>query len=478
MNLTKKLENFLENKVLMGLFLAFFVLGFKIPFINLPLWWDEGNYFEGALRIYKNNLNPFIEWWSYKPPLVYEISAFSFRLFGVNRGTPRLIVIFFALLALYFTFLLGKRLYSSKVGFFASLLLFFSPLFFAQSGLFHADLPLAALVLIVLYCFLSKKRASYFIAASLMALTKEAAILVIMAILIYEALFNFRKILSRPFLLKSLFITSPLLFFLSWMLFNKRYLGWYLWPYNVGYFSSFPKIEELWPILDFAFWRDFRFLITFPLVIGVVFSFFQKKLRGWLIKRELVLLFLLVVISLFFFWWGPFLPRYLLIFQPLFFIAGTAAILGCFPQKIIYFPILITVGLFFISSWFTPKFEWGGEINLNYIHGIRVYEKTAQFLENNFPSFKIVTIWPLVATLEMPELGYVSNSFDVSYYSFPFQIEEKTIAALSEFNLGWQKESNDLLLFLRESKVNEKPVAILGDGETKVSLYLLNPYLK
>lgn len=475
--LTKNLGRFLENRTLVGFFFGALVFGFKLPFVNLPFWWDEGNYLEGALKILQNNLNPFVEWWSYKPFLIYEMTALGFHFFGFSRIIPRLIIILFSFLTLYFTFLLGDKLYNKKVGFFASFLLFLSPLFFAQSALFHADLPLAALTLIVLYCFLSEKKIGYFVAASLVVLIKEAGVLVILAILAYESLFNFRRIFSRQFILKFLFLASPLLFFLGWMVLNKRYLGWYLWPFNVNYFSltSFLRIEKLLPVLNFAFWRDFRFLFTLPLLTGFILSFFSKDLKKWLIKKEVALFFLFTIVSIVFFWWGPFLPRYLLIFQPLFFIVSVATIFGICKKINLYLPIVLAIGLLFISSWFSAKFEWGGEANLNYLQGIRVHREMTQYLSGNFPSHEILTTWPMNSELSAARLGFINRPFSIIRLHSISEERKEVIAVISKSNMAWQKDTEELLVFLQKKGVTEQPLAVFKGGGEEISIYLLTP---
>jgi len=463
----KNLDRFLEKKILVGLLFGVLIFGSKLPFVNLPFWWDEMNYIEGALEIYKNNLNPFIEWWSYKPPFIYELVALGYNLFGFGREIPRVIIIFFAFLAVYFTFLLGEKLYSKKTGFFASFLLFLSPLFFAQSGLFHADLPLTALALVTLYFFLSEKKVGYFIAASLMVLTKEAGVLVILAIVLY-------KVFTSRSVTRSIFLFCPAVFFFAWMVLNKLLLGWYLWHHNIHYFSSV-SLEKLIPILDFAFWRDFRFLLSLPLLAGFILSLLRMDIRKWLIKKELALFWLLAIINIVFFWWGTFLPRYLLVIQPLFFIVGVAAIFGIFKKTILWLPVLAVISLLFVSGWFTPEFKWGGETNLNHFKAIRLHQEVAQFLENNFSSSKILTTWPMSSELEWQKLGYVNEPFDVIYFNSPLRIEEQMIAVFSKNNVGWQKEAKELEVFLEKSEVGEKPLAVFESGEEKISLYLLEP---
>ena len=127
----------MKNDIFFGLFLFLLVLLFKIPVLNLPLFGDEMHFVSGSLGILKNHLNPFVEFWGYKPPFLFFTTAIVYQLFGFSIIATRLVIVFFAALALFFTYLLGKELFDRKTGILASLLLFISPLFFMQSGLFH-----------------------------------------------------------------------------------------------------------------------------------------------------------------------------------------------------------------------------------------------------------------------------------------------------------------------------------------------------
>ena len=108
----KKLSEIKEKSFDFFLTIFFLVILFilKAPCFNLPFWWDEGGHLDGAVKIIENNFNPFIEWWSYHPPLVYELVAFTYQLIGKWSIAARLIILFFSFLTLVFTYLLGKKL--------------------------------------------------------------------------------------------------------------------------------------------------------------------------------------------------------------------------------------------------------------------------------------------------------------------------------------------------------------------------------
>ncbi|MBN1262729.1 MAG: glycosyltransferase family 39 protein [Candidatus Pacebacteria bacterium] len=408
----------LSDRLVMAVFFAGLVFLFKKPFWNLPFWWDEENYLEGSLKVLTNGFRPFVEWWSYKPPFLYEITALFFRLFGFCRVIPRALIAFFSFLAVYFTFLLGAKLYGRLAGLAAALWLFFTPLFFAQSGLFQADLPLTALSLITIYYFFSSGKIAYFFSAALLVLTKEPGVLVILSIIAYELLLNPGKVSSKKLFRRVLFLASPLLIFFIWMVLNRVLLGWWLWPYNLDYFKhSAPLLaSKLKTILSFIFYRDFHIWLSFLIGGAFLSAFFFPEFKEKLIKKELLLFLILALTETLFFWKGAFLPRYLLPVYPLFFLTAAVSMTCFFEKKFFSWLILgLFIGLF-IFRWKTDRVIWAGEISLDYLRAIGVHQAAADYLENNFYDFPIFTLWPLYSELANPNLGYVKKPLKNVYY--------------------------------------------------------------
>ena len=367
------LSIFSKQKIYIVIFYIVLVFVFKVSVLDKPIWWSERAYVEGAIKVYQNNLNPFVEFHSYKPPLLFVLTALGYKIFGTSTVVPRFIIALFAVATLYFTFLLGKKIYSKEAGFFASLLLFFSATFFTQSESFVAALPVAALALATIYFYFTNKKWGYFISAGLLVLTKELAILILVAIVLYEILnsvYSFLKLpkkASFPNSLKGLiskiaFLLSPTLFFFMWMIGNKILLGWFLWPLNAEIIknTAFNAWEIKW-ILYRLFWDDFRFLIT----AAVIICFLKNTVRKQFIKKEVMLFYILAVITIIAFWMGcgvhpagiddiPPLPRYYLYLQPLFFILGAQSILALFRKKFLYSMIFaIVIGVLLIAGAMT-----------------------------------------------------------------------------------------------------------------------------
>lgn len=258
-------------------------------------------------------------------------------------------------------------------------------------------------------------------------MTKESATLVLIVIAAYEFIikllewrFSRKKKAGFPFngfkkiTQRILYLLSPLLFFLAWMVLNKIFLGWFLWSYNVfAIFNTSYNPQMLKGILSNSFWVHFKWIITISMNIGFILSLFSNKVRKEILRKEFLLFIFLIFVSTVFFllrtsspWYYP-LPRYFIFAQPLFFIFGTAIIIQLFKRRISHILLLVLAALF-ISCWYNSEWVWV-DSNLNYCGITRIHKKTAEFLEKNFPSSIIATCWPSNTYLSDVRYGYVKK---------------------------------------------------------------------
>jgi len=359
-------KSYLGKVVLLALvnFLA------RIAFFSLPIHHDEDAYFGGALAIYENNFNPFIEFWSYKPPFLFEITAVLFKLLGPSRVWGRLIIAFFSSLSLLFLYLLGEKIFNKKTGFWAAIILFFFPLFMAQSFLFHTAVPLTALTLAAFYFYFGDNRKWYFIFASLLVLTKEPMIFVTLLLSVFHFWRNYRRKKLTSLTKEIVVLIAPLSFFIAWMLLNKKFLGWFLWPYNLSYFGQNPPYARprFVDVTNVVFKEHFLWFVFSLLIAGFVFSLSWKKLKKHFLGKETIFFSILFISHLLFFCLGAFLPRYLLFAYPLMFLCFVNLLEILFERREKLFKIFM-VGIcccFFLTNFynllFYPKIpSWSGE---------------------------------------------------------------------------------------------------------------------
>jgi 4-amino-4-deoxy-L-arabinose transferase-like glycosyltransferase len=124
----------------------------RIPFFSRLLTNDANLYSIGVLRVYQNHFNPFIQFWGYKPPVLFELTAILYKIFGPSIIVGNAVSAFASSIALWYTYLLGTHLFNKKTGVWATLMLFFFPIFSSQSlqftdAIFITPLLLASILL-------------------------------------------------------------------------------------------------------------------------------------------------------------------------------------------------------------------------------------------------------------------------------------------------------------------------------------------
>jgi len=435
-----------------NLFIAilFFILVFSLKFsiLNTPYHWDANEQIAVAEWLRDNNFNPLSlrDFWFYEghPLFFFEILALFFDLFGESLFVSHLVIVIFAFIAVYFTYFLGKHIYDEKVGFMAALLLFFCPIFFAQSGIIVHSVPLTALTVITIYFMIKKNVKAYLISGIICTMTLEPAVLLFLLIPIYIFYENYAS--SKVKLIKKILIYSiPLLVFAAWMLSNKLIFGWYINP-------EFPEWSEIYKIdvpsfsknlylrINEIFIYDYRWILTSILIIYSIKLFKKKELKS---KKESIFLFLIIISYLiaFSFFKGGFLLRYALMVYPFFFILVSNSMHKVFKNKLILNVFVLIMLILFISKWTGNRILNCGcylEENLEYLDLIETHYKAVKYIEINFPKSTVLTNWPQHMELDVPEYGYVNKEIKFVAPSDP-DLNEK----ISEVDLVYYSPQSD-----------------------------------
>lgn len=276
------------EKLIFFIALVVFV-GYKIPHLSEPLFWDElGVYGKSIFSMLDNTigfqpkyLEPEL---SRGHPMLYVFLTASFtKLFGSNVFAMHLFNLLLSVSVLFSIFYIGAKLWNQKVGLFASLLLVAQPLFIAQSVLVLPEMMLALFALWSVYFFLKEKWILYFISLSLAMMTKETAIFLPpvlgFVLLFWQLIFN-RKLELK----KVLIVASPLLTFFAFLLLQKIQNGWYFFPYHnpfegqKGFFDIeviYLKAKDFLQFLFIAQSRNYSFYLA--LIVGAILFFTFKK---------------------------------------------------------------------------------------------------------------------------------------------------------------------------------------------------------
>ncbi|HLC56859.1 MAG TPA: glycosyltransferase family 39 protein [Candidatus Nanoarchaeia archaeon] len=115
-----------------------------------PLWWDEAEMMLQAKHYAFNTPNT--GWFPYREPLLPLFWGLLFKI-GASEFFIRLIETLFSIVAVIFTYLLGKEIFDKKIGIIATAFLsvFYLHLFYSLR--FMSEAPTLAFVTVAVYCF-------------------------------------------------------------------------------------------------------------------------------------------------------------------------------------------------------------------------------------------------------------------------------------------------------------------------------------
>jgi len=176
----------LQSAALFFLFAAT-LIALHAPLLRLPYFWDEAGYYIPAARdLFAGSLIPYSTPSNAHPPLVLAWIALAWRGFGESPMVTRCAMLLCAAFSLLGFFRLARTVSNSTVAAASTFLVAIYPVFFAQSSLAQIDLPAAGLTFWALEAYFRRRTGAMVLWFSLAALAKETAILVPVALFIWE----------------------------------------------------------------------------------------------------------------------------------------------------------------------------------------------------------------------------------------------------------------------------------------------------
>ncbi|MDG2304071.1 MAG: glycosyltransferase family 39 protein [Candidatus Binatia bacterium] len=386
---------------------SLFVL--KLPLLALPYHWDEaGAYVSRALWLADSGLHralpglhPPTQFFGH-PPGLYLLLASAYRLFGHSIWLTHLVAVTLGATTLYLTFRVGERIGGSAAAFVSALFLLLNPLFFAQAGLMHGDMAVAALGLAATLFYLEERRLPYFVSAVALLLAKETGLGIVVGIAVYHALVRSDRprhlreavVLATPGLMLAAFFAA------SWIT-TGRLLNNSYFDTNTLVTLSFEKVR--W-VSRWLFVEQGRWILTACTVVALTFG--RREYRF----RELPLLALVVIP-----FWAAFgalyvLPRYLLPAFPFLSVAAGLGVVALGRRwKLVPVVAVIAAGASFaLTIDGTREGSGSYENNLEYVDVVETHRELAAWLEAHHQGAVIAAGWPLGQVLREPRLGYVS----------------------------------------------------------------------
>jgi hypothetical protein len=412
------------------LFSALFLL--HAPLLRLPYFWDEAGYYVPAARdlLLHGSLIPRSTASAAHPPLALAWLALWWKLSGYTPAVTRSAMLLVAAFALLGVFRLARGVANLRVAVAATAATALHPLFFAQSSMAHVDLAAAALLLWAILFHVEHFRGRSLFAFCLAGLAKETAVVVPVAIGLWELLWwglrrrgRENRFAPRPARLMAscVLVLAPVVILASWYAYHYARTGYVFgnpefFQYNVRATLQPARIvlalaKRLWQITGYMN----LFLLTATAAMAMAFP--PQPEDG--IPRERIALdtqavFAVVIAAQVIFnslVGGAPLARYLLCSLPLVVIICVSTIW----RRMRQWPVIMgIVCAGFVLAWFVnPPYPFTLEDNLAYRDFVLLHQRAAALVAAHHPGERVLTAWPATDELSHPYLGYTRMAVPV-----------------------------------------------------------------
>lgn len=316
-----------QKKLNVPCLLAILLAGYLFFLFNLGSYSlkepDEGRYAEIPREMVERGdyLVPHLNYVRYfeKPPLLYWVTAGSYRLFGVNEWAFRFPNALAALLCALSLYVLSKKWFGRRIALLSSLILISSFGFFAMARIVTTDMLFGVLLFAAILCFNAYCREGkefhrhlFYLWLALATLAKGPVALILVGgtILIYlltERRLSFLKDLLNPKdILLYLFVAAP--WFIAISIREKEFVDFFFIDQHVLRFLT-TKHNRSGPVYYFV-----------PVLLGgmLPWSVFLPRsiVELWRVKELRLFLIWSGVVLLFFSLSGSKLPPYILPLLP------------------------------------------------------------------------------------------------------------------------------------------------------------------
>ena len=431
--------------------IATLLVALHAPLLRLPYFWDEAGYYIPAARdLLGGSLIPHSTPSNAHPPLVLAWLALAWRIFGEHQLVTRCAMLLLAALALLGFFRLARAVSNTTIAAASTLLTACYPVFFAQSSLAQIDLPAAGLTFWALEAYFRRRSGVMVTWFSLAALAKETAILVPIALFLWEAWSAFRptqrssagklavrvsrSAASTPWLL------LPIIPLAVWYAFHYSRTGVVFGNPEFFRYNVQATVHPLRIVLALLLriWQTTGYLGLYVLTIACFIAMkfppqaaartepavsLPKAVSAPHVTDDASRSRIAVVIQLEFsaisvvyvlvlsIIGGAVLARYMLPIVPLWILICVSTIWRRLrPWKAV---LTIVAAAFVASIFVNPPYGFAPEDNLAYRDYIRLHQRAEAFLGAHYPHARVLTAWPASDELSRPYLGYVVSPLQV-----------------------------------------------------------------
>jgi len=400
-------------------------IGFKIPSLHLPYFWDEAwSYIPAVTDLYRNGpsmlpsaLPPEIS--RGHPLLFYFLAATWMKIFGTAPIAMHSFAMVISISLLLVMYTAGRKIFNPETGLFSVAFLCLQEIFIAQSSFVLPEIMLALWTLLSVYLFVRKKYAWFIFFSSLMLLTKETGIAILFSIGVWTAAHSLwsRELFKAVFWKKAGLIFLPVMIASVFFIIQYYTYGWFFFPEHVGmmHFDAGSIRELLRYFFYILFIQQGKDLFSITVLIAGVLILIRwiKERKELLHDSQLQFTGMAVSCIICMFAFSSvnyFTYRYLLCLFPFYFLLGSYFILMAFPVN----RKLSWVIFVMLLSWFLKydlQTDPPYDSNTSYADGIRIQQAVTSYAEqNNLYERQICVSFLYHFCLGNPDVKFLSTS--------------------------------------------------------------------
>jgi len=355
--------------------------------------------------------------------------ALCWKIAGYSSIVTRTAMLAIAAFSLTGIFRLAQRISNGEVAVATVICTALYPVFFSQSSLAHVDLAAAGLIFWGLLAYIKDRRVAAATWFSLAFFAKETAILIPLALFIWERgcpwlTTNAALCLYRRSAWKSAFLLVPLVPLCAWYSFHYLRTRFVFgnpefFRYNVQ--ATMQPVRILLALL-LRLWQVFGYFGLFWLTLATLFAMThralpeddksQKERARIAVNIQVTFLAIIVVYVLALsVVGGAVLARYMLPIVPLVIMISISTL----RRRLRHWRVIIAIValVFVIGLFVNPPYGFSMEDNLAYRDYIVLHQGAEKFLKARYPSAKVLTAWPANDELTRPYLGYITRPMQV-----------------------------------------------------------------
>jgi len=444
------------------------VVASKLPVLATPYYWDETLWIGFAHKLARGDLwevlpglhEPFR--FGNRPPGLFLPMAALFQVAGASISLSHAFVVCFAVVGVWYTYRLAALWFGREAGVLAALFLFLNATYFAQSAMFLADLPAAALAVAAVYYGVQRRFGAYFACAVYLIFIKETAMAVVGALAAWAFLVETRTSL-RTAVADGARYAAPLLVVVPWYAGQWLATGHAFVRYEFE-FEPFAgglraALDQLPYVHRWVVWEQGRWLFSAVILAALARPAFRR--------REVLLVALIVVAAGYGFTLLYFLPRYVLPVAPFFFAAGAGALVELLRDRRLRLGAAAAILLMLVRGLEEDPPRGNREWNMGYLDVVRTHREACAFIERELGGHAVQARFPFVALLSRPELGYVTAPLDVSLPPPPGRDAAPAPDVIVAAFPGGVDPLDEVA-----ARRNLRPVGRFGDGEIRVTVYV------